>query len=84
MRQAFEHLETRQNVAVRFIGFSDDTPLEGRNSRIYGDHVTLSKARAQRVARAIQDQLRLPTVAVESTGLGTERPVASNATPRID
>jgi len=48
VRQALSNLQDRQNVTVRFIGYSDDAPLTERNARIYGDHVTLSKARARR------------------------------------
>ena len=59
VRQALDNLRDRQNVTVKFIGYTDDTPLEGRAARIYGTHLAVSKARAHRVARAIQDRLQL-------------------------
>jgi flagellar motor protein MotB len=80
VRQGFENLSNKQNVVVKFIGYSDDTPLSGRAARIYGDQVGLSKARARRVALAIQDALELPTAQIQSDGRGPERPLGSNAT----
>ena len=82
VEQTLSHLRDKQNVTVKFIGFTDDTPLSGRTERIYGTHLALSKARAHRVALAVQDALRLPTSAIASDGLGATRPVASNETER--
>jgi len=80
IEQAFENLGDKQNVVVKFVGFTDDVPLAGRTERIYGDHVGLSKARARRVALAIQDALDLPTTIIESDGRGAARPLGSNET----
>jgi flagellar motor protein MotB len=33
-------------VTVRFIGYTDDAPLTGRDEQTYGNHLSLSKARA--------------------------------------
>src|SRR5262249_11396654 len=52
----------------------------GRDQSLYGDHVSLSKARAQRVALAMQEILGLPASAIESDGRGASRPIASNET----
>lgn len=82
VRQALQNLGNKQHVTVRFIGHTDDVPLSGRNERIYGDHLSFSKARARRVALAIQESLGLPTAAVESDGRGAALPVASNDTPQ--
>ncbi|HEY6598441.1 MAG TPA: OmpA family protein, partial [Pseudomonadales bacterium] len=80
VRQALENLGDKQNVVVRFIGYTDDQALNERNERIYATHVGLSKARARRVALALQDNLNIPTTAIESDGRGTSRPMASNET----
>ena len=80
VRQALANLSDKQNVVVKFVGYTDDAPLAGRIERIYGDHVGLSKARARRVALAVQDSLDLPTAAIASDGEGAVRPLASNAT----
>jgi flagellar motor protein MotB len=82
IRQAFVNLSDKQNVVVKFVGYSDDLPLSGRTERIYGDHVGLTRARARRVALAVQDALDLPTPVIMSDGRGSERPIGSNETER--
>ncbi|MDH3626721.1 MAG: OmpA family protein [Acidobacteriota bacterium] len=78
--QVLDNLRGKTNVAARFIGYTDDAPLTGRVERIYGDHLSLSKSRALRVALAMQEALALPSARVESDGRGAARPIASNAT----
>ena len=80
VRQSLAHLNDKQNLTVKFIGYTDDAPLSGRDDRIYGTPLALSKARARRVALAMKDALRLPTAAIDSDGRGTAQPVASNET----
>ena len=80
VRQALKNLGDKQNLMVKFIGYTDDVPLTGRDERIYGDPVGLSKARARRVALAVQDALGLPTAAIDSDGRGASQPLASNDT----
>lgn len=80
IRLAFENLRDRQGVTIRFIGYTDDSPLSERDQSIYGDPVAFTKASAYRVAGAIQDALGLPASAIESDGRGTSQPVASNDT----
>ena len=67
-------------MVVRFIGHTDNAPLSERESRIYGDHLSLSKARAHRVALAVKEALDLPAGTVQSDGFGDSRLAASNAT----
>jgi flagellar motor protein MotB len=80
IRDTLANMSDRSDVVVRFVGYTDDTPLAERNERIYGDHLGLSAARARRVAQAIQEALNLPAESVESDGRGTERPLGSNDT----
>jgi flagellar motor protein MotB len=80
VRQALANLKDKQGVTVRFIGYTDDAPLTGRNERIYGTQLSLSKARAHRVALAMKDALKLPTSAIDSDGRGATHPLASNDT----
>jgi flagellar motor protein MotB len=80
IRQAFDNLREKRGVKARFIGYTDDAPLTGADQSTYGDLVSLSKARAQRVALAVQQALQLPSSAVESDGRGASRPVGSNQT----
>ncbi len=76
------NLADKQNVVVKFVGYSDAVPLSGRTERIYGNHAGLSKARARRVALAVQDSLNLLTDTILSDGRGAEKPLASNDTAR--
>jgi flagellar motor protein MotB len=80
VEQALYNLQDKHRVTVRFIGYTDDAPLTGRNERIYGNHLSLSKARAHRVALAMQEALSVPTSAIESDGRGASHPIASNDT----
>ncbi len=80
VRQALNNLRDKKGVKVRFIGYTDDAPLTGRDERTYGDSLSLSKARAQRVALAMQGILGLPASAIESDGRGASHPLASNDT----
>jgi flagellar motor protein MotB len=80
--EVLHDLRDKGNVTVKFIGHTDDVPLTGRADRIYGTHLSLSKARAHRVALAIQEALELPTDAIASDGRGSTQPVASNQTAR--
>jgi outer membrane protein OmpA-like peptidoglycan-associated protein len=80
VKQALANLGDRQGVKVRFIGYTDDARLSARDERIYGDHLALSKARARRVALAMQETLKLPSSAIESDGRGAAQPAAANDT----
>jgi flagellar motor protein MotB len=82
IQQALHNLSDKQNVLVRFIGFTDDVPLAGRMERIYGTHLGLSRARAHRVALSVQDALGLPSAAIDSDGRGELHPLAANDTER--
>jgi flagellar motor protein MotB len=80
VREGLENLRNKQGVTVRFIGYTDDAPLTGPDESNYGNQLALSKARAKRVALAMQQVLGLPASAIESDGRGASRPVASNET----
>jgi flagellar motor protein MotB len=80
VREAMTYLGGKQNLVVKFIGYTDNIPLEGRDERIYGDPTGLSKAVARRVALAVQDDLGLPNTAIETEGRGASHPVTSNDT----
>ncbi len=80
IREAFDNLRDKRGMTVRFVGYTDDGPLTGRDEQTYGNHLSLSKARAQRVALAMQEKLGLPASAIESDGRGSSHPVASNDT----
>ena len=74
IRQALINLHGKGNIVVKFIAFCDNTTLEGRDERIYGDQLGLSKAVARRVALAVHDALKQSDVAVEIDGKGATQP----------
>ena len=39
IREGLINLGDKQNVTVKFVGYTDDVPLSGRAARIYGDHL---------------------------------------------
>jgi flagellar motor protein MotB len=78
--QALNNLKDRQNVVVKLIAYTDNAPLSGRDERIYGDNLGLSKAVARRAALALQDALKLPSTMIDSDGRGSAHPIASNET----
>src|SRR5579864_1820673 len=80
VRQALDNLRDKRGVTVRFIGYTDDAPLTGLDESTYGNHLSLSKARAHRVALGMQKILGLPASAIESDGRGASHPLASNET----
>src|SRR5438093_7106771 len=68
VRQALDNLQDKPGVTVRFIGYTDDAPLTGRDQQTYGDQLSLSKAMAHRVVSAMQEKLGLPALAIQSDG----------------
>src|SRR6266851_4067380 len=80
IRQALDNLRDKRGVTVRFIGYTDDAPLTGLDESTYGNQLSLSKARAHRVALEMQKILGLPASAIESDGRGASHQLASNET----
>src|SRR6266852_4487184 len=80
VRQALDNLRDKRGVTVRFIGYTDDAPLTSPDESTYGNHLSLSKARAHHAALAMQEILGLPASAIESDGRGVSHPLASNET----
>src|SRR5882724_11668318 len=80
VRQALDNLRDKRGVTVRFIGDTDNRPLTDLDESTYGNHLSLSKARAHRVTLEMQKILGLPASAMESDGRGASHPLASNET----
>src|SRR5207244_4833315 len=57
-----------------------DRSLTQHDESTFGNHLSLSKARAHRVTLEMQEILRLPASAIESDGRGVSHPLASNET----
>src|SRR6185437_3787168 len=41
VRRALNNLQDKQGVTVRFIGYTDDAPLTGRDESVYGNQLSL-------------------------------------------
>jgi flagellar motor protein MotB len=82
VRHTLKNLDDKQNLVVKFTAYTDSTPLTGRDKRIYGDLIGFSKAVARRVALAVQDDLGLPSKAIETEGRGASQPVTTNDTQK--
>jgi flagellar motor protein MotB len=82
IRENLQNLSDKNNVVIRFVGHTDNLPLDDAEKRIYGDHVNLSRARGRYVMLEVQDRLKLPNSAVSSGGKGLKYPVASNGTEK--
>jgi len=80
VKQAMKNLDSKQNLVIKSIAYTDNTPLQGRDARIYGDAAGLSKAVARRVSLAIQENMGLPNEAVAAEGRGASQPLAPNDT----
>src|SRR5690349_1531219 len=75
VREALDNLRDKRGVTVRFIGYTDDAPLTGLDESNYGNHLSLSKARAQRVALEMRKILGWPASGSESDARGGVRPL---------
>jgi flagellar motor protein MotB len=78
--QTLKNLSNKRNVTVRFVGHTDNLPLDDAEKRIYGDHINLSKARARYVSLEVKDRLKLSNAQISSSGKGMKFPIASNNT----
>ncbi|MCG6939588.1 MAG: OmpA family protein [Gammaproteobacteria bacterium] len=80
IHEALANLKDKRNVVVRFVGHTDNLPLNDMEKRIYENHVNLSKARARYVALETQARLQLANNQISSSGKGMKYPVATNST----
>lgn len=80
VRRVLDDLRTKEHVIVKFIGYTDSGPLSERDLRIYGDPISLSKARARRAALAVRNALKLPLSAIDIDGRGADGQIAPNDT----
>ena len=80
VRHVLTNLGSKPNLVVKFVGYTDNSPLKARDQRIYGDHSGLSIAVARRISLAVQEDMGLPNAAIESEGKGASHPMTSNDT----
>ncbi len=82
VRQSMKDLSNKENLVIKFIGYTDDLPLKGRDKRIYGNAAGFTRAVARRIARAVRKDLGLPDSAIETEGQGSSQPVTVSNTEK--
>ena len=70
MRSSMAEVANKANVRLSFVGYSDNERMERREAMVYGDDVGLSRARARRAMKAVQQHLNLSDEQVEFEGRG--------------
>ena len=68
-----------ESISISAQGHSDNVPIAARNRDRYADNYALSEARARTVAEYLANALAVPADRLTIRGLGSDRPVASNA-----
>ena len=76
--QARNNLLNKQNLQIKFIAYIDDQPLPSREKRIYGDHLTFTKAVSRRVARLVADAIGDNSISYTSEGRGNRSQLVEN------
>ena len=70
LRRAMADIAGRENVRLKFIGYTANERLDRRTTRIYGDDIGLSAARAGRAMAALSEELGLSPGQAEHEGRG--------------
>lgn len=70
LRRAMDDISERDNVRLRFIGYTGNERLDRRTARIYGDDIGLSAARARRAMESLVASMGLEAAQAEHEGRG--------------
>ncbi|GMG86401.1 flagellar motor protein MotB [Biformimicrobium ophioploci] len=70
IRNVMAEVESKANVRLGFVGYTDNKGLERREAMVYGDDLGLSRSRAQRAMALVQQGLGLTDSQVEFEGRG--------------
>ena len=70
LRRAMDDISERDNVRLRFIGYTGNERLDRRTARIYGDDIGLSASRARRAREAVAASMGLEPSQAEHEGRG--------------
>ncbi|MBW2503514.1 MAG: OmpA family protein [Deltaproteobacteria bacterium] len=57
LQQVMAEISDRDNVRLRFVGYTSNEPMDRRNAAIYGDDIGWSTARAHRALLAVANQM---------------------------
>ncbi len=70
LRRALADVADRDNVRLRFVGYTKNERLDRRTAIVYGDDIGLSAARARRTLETIAAELELSEAQAEHEGRG--------------
>jgi hypothetical protein len=70
LRSAMDEIRDRENVRLRFIGYTGNERLDRRTASVYEDDIGLSTARARRAMDTIRSLMQLGPEQVEHEGHG--------------
>ena len=70
LRRAMDDISERDNVRLKFVGYTGNERLDRRTARIYGDDIGLSAARARRAMETVGASMGLEAAQAEHEGRG--------------
>jgi flagellar motor protein MotB len=70
LKQIMSEINDKDNVRLRFVGYTNNEALDRRTAAIYGDDIGWSTARAHRTLLALSDVMGMDTKASEFEGRG--------------
>ena len=75
IQRALIALSDKTNVRINFVGHTTNETLSRREATVYGDHVGLSRARAARVLRYVEQNIAIGNATLLSEGRGFVDPI---------
>ena len=70
LSRIMKELESKANVRISFIGYTNNERLDRRTATVYGDDIGLSRSRARRAMEIVQQEMGLTDKQVEYDGRG--------------
>ena len=80
LQQEISRLQDKERVVVRIVGHADSRKLSAQTKARFGDNHGLAQARAEQVAKILQQELKLSDDMITIVEHGADKPIASNET----
>ncbi len=80
LQQEISRLQNKERVVVRISGHADSRKLSEKTKARFGDNHGLAQARAEQVAKILQQELNLNENMITVVEHGADKPIASNDT----
>ncbi len=82
LTNVIDSLVDKNNVRLHIVGHTDNQRVGKQRTReLYKDNYGLSRARAERVGKLLQQEIGIPDEAMSYEGKGPDEPIADNGTP---